>query len=111
MPPKLLHSVVQVLIVVEKVEILTYPYPLQYCHKKPKFQGFEFCGKNCAAQANPSGTKGVRSGAPSAGASQQAHKGAGTYSKGGNNPNTQQQQQQQRQQTAPVIDPVQIASQ
>lgn len=81
---------------------------LQYCHKKQKFQGFEYCGKNCAALANPPGSKGARNGAPAAGVSQQPHNGAGTYGKGGNNPNPQQQQ---RQQAPPVIDPVQIASQ
>ena len=27
----------------------------QYCHKKVKFQNFEYCGKNCAALANPGG--------------------------------------------------------
>ncbi|KAJ2932507.1 hypothetical protein H1R20_g4587, partial [Candolleomyces eurysporus] len=26
-----------------------------YCHKKPKFQNFEYCGKNCASLANPGG--------------------------------------------------------
>jgi len=63
------------------------------CHKKPKFQNFEYCGKNCAALANANGTASKPRNATVAGAAQP---------KGSNNKNQQQ--------AAPAFDPIQLAS-
>ncbi|KAJ3515130.1 hypothetical protein NLJ89_g1944 [Agrocybe chaxingu] len=71
-----------------------------YCHKKPKFQNFDYCGKNCAALANPGGK--ARNATGASAQPQAAASGGKTYSKG--NANNQQQQQ-----GASTIDPVQLA--
>lgn len=73
---------------------------LQHCHKKPKYQGFDYCGKNCAALANNAGKP--RNAGAAAGVAAQAQPKVPTYPKS-NNSNPPKA-------ATPAIDPFQIAS-